>query len=81
MRERTAEIQETWSKNIGRGVLQLMLPCPETTLTDERSGYLAVLFLVTKPVQQDRSARRGQSYSGPYVEPLTAFVNSLLTPH
>ncbi len=35
MRERTAEIQETWSKNIGRGVLQLTLPYPETTLTDE----------------------------------------------
>jgi hypothetical protein len=42
--------------------------------------------LFRKAVQQGRSERRGESYSGPYVEPLSdvrtplaAFVNSLLS--
>jgi hypothetical protein len=42
--------------------------------------------LFRKAVQQGRSERRGESYSGPYVEslsdvrtPLAAFLNSLLS--
>jgi hypothetical protein len=68
-----------------RSVLTNWMTIPEDTTPEIADGNSMAYRLFRKAVQQGRSERRGESYSVPYVEPLSdartmlaGFFNNLL---